>query len=127
MLVPAPGENIADTIGLVAKAYDKTMPLEFVRHLNDNDIYMRDKSMFVLPGIWTTMPADLIAAVRMRRTTCVTGRCPSCDACLESATGTIRHERWCSVSDSTLIPALRRWHRQVGKYARGKRIQEIPG
>lgn len=129
MLTPGPNDTLADAIGKAAKALDTSEPLEFVRHVGDSDAYVRGPRpggyLFVLPGIWTGMPADLLAAMRLRRKANVTGRCPRCDACVQPATGTWVHERRCPVADDVLGPRLSRWARQVGP-ARGRRIQEQP-
>lgn len=129
MLSPANGQTVADAIGRAALAVDPSEPLRFIRHFGDEDVYHRGPmpggALFVLPGIWSGQPAELLAAVRMRRAASVAGRCPSCGACLELATATLRHERWCVVADDKLRPMLNRWARRVG-LVRGRRIQEQP-
>ena len=131
VLTPAPGATIADTIAAVTHAVDQTAPLTFQQHLGDDDVYTRPipgqgPALFVLPGIWTGQPAELLAVARQRRTADVTGQCPACRACLDLAAGQIAHDRRCPVSDDKLRPALTRWARQVGP-ARGRRIVETPG
>lgn len=125
MLKPGPNDTLADAIAKVTRAVDATEPLEFVKHFDLDDAYKRGRTLLVIPGIWTGMPTDLLIAMRDRRKATVTGRCPRCDACIEPATGTWRHERRCPVADDLLRPMLTRWARQVGP-ARGRRIQEQP-
>jgi hypothetical protein len=129
MLIPAPGETLADAIAKAVLSTDPSVPLRFIRHLGDDDVYHRGPmpggALFVLPGIWTGQPAELLAIMRMRRAAAVTGRCPSCQECADLAAGTLRHEHGCGVADNTLGPMLRRWSRRVG-LVRGRRIQEQP-
>lgn len=129
VLNPAPGQTVADAIGRAALAIDPSEPLRFIRHLGDEDVYHRGPTpggaLFVLPGIWTGQPPELLAALRTRRRASVTGRCPECGACLELATGTLRHENRCAVADDSLRPMLTRWTRRAG-LVRGRRIQEQP-
>lgn len=131
VLIPAASGTTADTIAAVSHAVDQAQPLTFRQHLGDNDVYTRPipgqgPALFVLPGIWAGMPADLLAVVRDRRAADVTGECPSCGACLQLAAGQLAHDRRCRVADEKLRPALARWARQVGP-ARGRRIVETPG
>lgn len=129
MLTPAPGGTRADAIALAARFLDSPEPIEFLRHLGDDDAYLRGPSpggsLIVIPGIWTGMPPELLAAMRARRACSVAGRCPSCGACVELATGTYAHESDCPVSDDRLRPLLTRWVRKVG-LVRGRRIVETP-
>lgn len=125
VLIPAPGTTVADTIAATTHAVDQAQPLTFLEHVGNDDAYRRGTVLFVLPGLWTGMPADLLATVRARRTCAVTGRCPICSACLQLAAGQFAHERRCPVADDKLRPALARWGRQVGP-ARGQRIRETP-
>ncbi len=131
MLTPAPDGSIADAIAAAAQGLDPSEPLTFVRHHGDDDVYNRGPELggvlFFIPGLWTGMPSELLASVRARRTCSVTGRCPSCDACVQLTTGRFAHEPQCHVADDELHPALIAWYRQVGKYARGRRIRETPG
>lgn len=130
MLTPGAGDTTADAIGKVARGLNGG-PLTFLRHLGDDDAYHRGPNpggvLFVVPGIWTGMPPQLLATVRARRACSVTGRCLNCDTCVELAAGTFAHEPGCPVADDQLRPALARWGRQVGTYARGRRIRETPG
>ncbi|WP_146228115.1 hypothetical protein [Micromonospora sp. S4605] len=125
MLIPAAGGTIADTIAGLAQAVDSTEPLTFQQHAGNDDVYTRGTVLYVLPGLWSGMPADLLATVRARRACAVTGRCPRCGACLQLAAGQFTHERRCPVADQHLRPALARWGRQAGP-ARGRRIVETP-
>ena len=129
MLIPVRGDNHADAVGKAVRALDTTEPLTLIRRIGDDDLYHRGPtpggSMFLIMGLWTGMPAELLTAVRMRRTTGVTGRCPNCDTCLDVTTGTYTHEHWCVVGNDRLGPMLTRWLRRVG-VARGRRIEEDP-
>jgi hypothetical protein len=131
MLTPAPGDTMADAIGKVAQGLDPSgEPLTFVRHLGDDDFYHRGPipggSVYLIPGLWTAMPADLLAALRTRRRASVTGRCSGCQAVLDLAAGEMRHEPDCPVCDDNLRPMLAAWLHRVGRYARGRRIVEDP-
>lgn len=128
MLTPGPGDTHADTAANCARAYDSTLPLQFVQHYTDDDLYMRGGrggTAFLIMGLWTGMPPDLLAAVRARRAASVTGRCPVCDAAVEVGTGTMVHGRRCPVTNERLCPPFARWLRRVGP-ARGRRIREAP-
>lgn len=116
----------ADSIAQLATAMDTSQPLAFIRHQGSDDVYQRGEVLFVLPGIWTSMPTSLLATVRARRACAVTGRCPECGGVAALATREFPHEPDCQVPDDHLYPALRRWTRHVGTFARGRRIQEIP-
>lgn len=130
MLTPAPGDTLADTIGKAAQGLDPTEPLTFVRHLAGDDVYHRGPKpggvLFVIPGLWSGMPARLLAVMRARRAASCTGRCPICDTAVALATGTHAHEPGCPVADEHLIPMVRAWVRTVG-CARGRRLQETLG
>jgi hypothetical protein len=125
-LEPAPGQTLADAVSVAARGLDATEPLEFLRYLSDDDVFLRSRVMFVVPGLWDGMPTELLTTIRARRACSVTGRCPSCGACVALATGTVPHEYRCPVSDDRLVPVLSRWYRRVG-LVRGRRIQEVPG
>lgn len=130
VLMPAAGGTIADAVANLAQAVNPNEPLTFREHIGDDDVYTRPNPgrgpiLFVLPGLWTGMPAELLDTVRHRRTCDVTGRCPRCGACLQLAAGQFTHERRCPVADDQLRPALTRWSRRVGP-ARGRRIRETP-
>lgn len=127
MLIPAAGSTTADTIATLARGVDTTQPLTFVEHYRDDDAYTRGPVLFVVPGLWDGMSPDLLAAVRDRRACDVTGQCPRCGVCLDLAATTWRHEPRCPVADDQLRPALTRWGRRVGQFARGRRIRETPG
>jgi hypothetical protein len=130
MLTPAPGKTLADTIATAARSMGSREPLTFVGHLGDDDAYRRDPArggtLYVLMGIWSTMPPRLLAAVRARRVTSITGRCPLCACCVDLATGTYEHEQGCPVATELLGRMMRRWARRVGKYGRGRRLVEDP-
>lgn len=121
----------ADRIGTATRAFDKDSgPLVFLQHNDSDDIYMRkseaSNALFSIPGLWTSMPTNLISALRARRRASVTGRCPDCDGVAELTTGAVWHESRCAVSDDHLAPQLTNWSRAVGLYARGRRIVEDP-
>lgn len=130
MLIPAPGSTHADAVADAARAMDPSVPLTFMRHLSDDDVYHRGPeiggTLYVIPGLWTTMRPALIAALRARRRASVTGRCAECDAVLGLAEGRMCHEPGCPVTDENLRPLVAVWARQVGTYARGRRILEDP-
>jgi hypothetical protein len=129
MLTYGPGDSHADAVAKFARGFDPVGPLTFVRHMGDDDVYLRGgdagKSLFVIMGLWAGMPVDLAAVVRLRRVASLAGRCPSCDVCVELSTGTYRHEPGCVVTDDVLGPMLREWLRRVGP-ARGRRLREDP-
>lgn len=125
MLVPGPDDSLADAVAKAAHAFDSVEPLRFVRHVGDDDLYSRGSVAFVLPGIWTKMPPDLLALMRARRSCSAFGRCPSCDACIDLASGVWAHEYKCPISDDRLCPILSQWARRVG-LVRGHRICELP-
>lgn len=114
-------------------------PLTFVRHLGDDDVFHRGPDQggvaILAPGLWANMPAGLLAAMRARRACAAGYRCPLCGADRAvtpgSRPGLLRdlfaHEPACPVTDEHLARALAAWERQVGRYARGRRLQEIPG
>jgi len=130
MLRPAPGTTLADAIASAARSVGTREPLTFVAHVGDDDAYHRGPapggSLFVLLGVWSTMPPRLLAAVRARRYASVAGRCPLCGGCLALATGDFEHEPGCPVADDRLAPMLRRWARRTGRYGRGRRLVEDP-
>jgi hypothetical protein len=123
-------KNTADTVGAQARAFDTSGPLVFVRHLTDEDVYVRESPagnvLVVMPGLWTTMPDTLLAALRARRAANATGRCPACDGVADLPVTGIAHENTCPAIDDAIGPALYAWGRQVGRYARGRRIAEDP-
>ena len=125
MLTPATASTLADAVGTVARAMDPTEPLEFVEHMATDDLFRRGKALFVVPGLWDSMPGDLLKAARARRAAAVTGQCPLCRACTELATGTLRHGQRCLATDERVGPLFMRWGRRVGA-ARGRRLQEMP-
>jgi hypothetical protein len=131
MLTPAPGQTLADTVAAAARGMDPAEPIVFMRHLGDNDVFHRGAKpggvLIVVPGIWTGMPPALLSAMRARRACSTTGRCQICGECASVATGTFPHESWCPVSDDVLWRLYGAWARRVGDYARGRRIEEIPG
>ncbi|WP_435589788.1 hypothetical protein [Micromonospora aurantiaca (nom. illeg.)] len=127
MHIHTPDRTAADTAASVSRAVDPGQDLVFIRHIGDDDAYRRGDALLVVPGIWTAMPPQLLAVMRDRRACTLTGRCPRCDICVEPATGTFHHEPDCPVGDGHLRPALQAWVWQVGRYARGRRIQETPG
>lgn len=131
MLTPAPGQNPADAIGQAAMGFDPIAgPLTFLKHVGSDDIYHRGPEeggiIIVVPGLWTSMPDDLLAALRSRRRASATGRCPECEAVVNIAAAAVHHEDYCVVSDDNLVPAITAWARNVGLYARGRRIVEDP-
>lgn len=129
-LHPAPGQTHADAIATAAAAFDCPSPLELLRQFPDDDAYRAGPTpggaLFVIPALWDSMPAPLLTALRARRKTNVTGRCPLCEAVADLAAGQIAHENDCPVTDEQIGPMLAVWSRQVGRYARGRRITEDP-
>jgi hypothetical protein len=103
-------------------------PAIFVQHGPDgDDVFQRGKTLIVVPGLFTTMPAPLLAALRARRSCAVSRQCPACGLRGEvSADGEslrFEHENDCAVMDDNLKPLLHAWRRDAGP-ARGQRIQE---
>lgn len=124
------GKTLADTIAALARGMDPTEPIVFKGHDGDNDIFHRGPTpggvLMLVPGIWTGMPPPLLAAMRARRACSTTGRCQVCGECASPAAGTFPHESWCPVAED-LWRQYAAWARQVGRFARGRRIEEIPG
>ena len=121
----------ADRTAAASRAFDSSAgPLTFLKHIGSDDVYHRGPeqggAIFAIPGMWETMPPNLLAALRARRRANVTGRCPACGAAVDAGSGTIRHESFCAAGDDRLQPALDAWSRRVGSYARGRRIVENP-
>jgi len=131
MLIRAPGRPLADVIAELARTLDLAEPTRFLRHIGDDDAFHRGPQpggvMFVVPGLWASMPAPLLAGLRVRRACSVTGRCPACGECLALATGTVAHDNGCVVLDAHLLPLALEWLHRVGRHARGRRLREIPG
>jgi hypothetical protein len=120
-------EVSADTLAQLAQAMDPAQPVTFVEHGPDGeDVYKRGTALLVVPGLFTSMPPMLLAALRVRRTCDLSGRCPACDACITLASTTVEHEADCVATDDNLAPLLRAWRRDVGHFARGGRIHEDP-
>lgn len=130
MPTPAPGRTRADLIGHAARSMDSREPLTFVGHIGDNDVLKRGPTpggvLIVVPGIWTSMPPILLSALRARRSCSTTGRCRICGEVAALSTVALGHADGCPVLDENLGPLFGAWARQVGSYARGRRIQEIP-
>lgn len=118
-------------IAAAARAFDQTAgPLTFERHLDVDDVYLRATDagnvLIVIPGMRTSMPDTLLNALRARRTANVTGRCPACQGVADAARDAVDHEHFCTATDDRVGPMLESWSRQVGLYARGRRIVEDP-
>jgi hypothetical protein len=121
----------ADTSALLSRGFDSASgPLTFLNHVGNDDVYHRGPQpggiIFAIPGLWDSMPADLLAALRARRHASVTGRCPRCDGVAELARSGIAHENGCHAIDDEIRPLLEAWGRRVGRYACGRRITENP-
>ena len=122
-----------DAKARVAALTDKSQGLEFVKHIGDDDLFFRpgNRTAIVLLGIWTGMPDDLLRAVRARRRMTVTGECPICGVILGSSDqGPNRilseHEEDCPAVNEWIRPRFLSWIHDVGAYALGRRIQELP-
>ncbi|RZU52668.1 hypothetical protein EV385_4546 [Krasilnikovia cinnamomea] len=130
MLTSAPGHNRADTIATVARCLDDDGPLVLLARDGNDDLYHRGPvpggSIYLIPGLWSTMPPDLLRALRARRRADITGRCDACGAALTLSTGQMAHESDCNVGNDRLRPMLSAWLRRVGRYARGRRLTEDP-
>jgi hypothetical protein len=112
--------------------YDHPSDITLVEQTANEDVFQRQfaegSALILVPGIWDSMPPDLLALVRARRGASLTGHCPVCAAEPEPVNGALamRHEDFCEVTDDHLGPRLAAWSRRVGQYARGKRIVEDP-
>jgi hypothetical protein len=130
VLIPADGQAVADAIADTARSMDRALPLTFLRHLGNDDVLHRGPeqggALIVVMGIWSGMPPALLATVRARRSCAVSGRCPECGTCVDLGEGQFAHESQCSVSDDRLGAALAAWLHQVGLFARGRRLLEVP-
>lgn len=102
------------------------IPITFDRHHGEDDVYRRGPMAYVIPGIYDRMPPELLAAFRARRQATITGHCPRCEALIDYTAGKMWHDRRCPISDMYLKPAHRAWIRQVGTFAKGKRMVEHP-
>lgn len=107
--------------------------MEFLRHIDSDDVYHDGPTpggrIYVIPGMWTSMPEDLMAALRARRRAAVTGQCLECGTAMDSLkdeVGTMQHESDCMVTDGAVQPLVMTWVKRVGRYARGRRIVEDP-
>jgi hypothetical protein len=117
----------SDKAAAAARVFDRsTGPLTLVTQAINEDAYQRGDIMIVIPGIWSSMPMDLLRAMRDRRLASVSGRCPACDAVVGVADGLLWHERDCHACDDLLGPKLTAWSKRVGQFARGRRLVEDP-
>lgn len=75
--------NLADSKAALARAYRSETPIVHVGRLGHDDLYTRGAVLLVVPGLWSRMHPELLAALVIRRTANLTGTCPSC--------GTVAH------------------------------------
>lgn len=111
---------------------DSPGTLTLVQQLPNDDVYRTgptpDNTLYVIPGLWSGMPNDVLQLLRARRKASVTGTCPICGATAEvgEQRRTMAHEDFCGTADDYLGPKLATWAREVGTYARGRRLAEDP-
>jgi hypothetical protein len=128
---PNPGQDQskAHAVAEVARRLDPSLPLTLAKKFPDVDVYQRGDDpddVLLVPALWSGMPDSLLATMRARRSCSATGRCPVCDATVDLAEKAVDHEPGCAVADEKVQPVLERWTRQVGMFARGRRITEDP-